>query len=141
MYTAIYGTSRRLELNMVNKIDVIPIGSLTDDTNVYCEGESVHINRKIVNIILKLQTFKVIIQEQSYLVKESTVELRSNHAVLPGPSALRLQVPTYGYLHKLGKIRTIHGQHQGSWFIDQQHSLIINITGNINPLRDVKLMH
>ena len=138
MYTAIYGTSRRLELNMVNKIDVIPIGSLTDDTNVYCEGESVHINGKKVKIILKLGSK---VQEQSYLVKESTVELRSNHAVLPGPSALRLQVPTYGYLHKLGKIRTIHGQHQGSWFIDQQHSLIINITGNINPLRDVKLMH
>ena len=57
MYTATDVTSHKLELNMVNKIDVIPIGSLTDDTNIYCEGESVLINGKIVNNILKLQTF------------------------------------------------------------------------------------
>ena len=82
MYTAPDGTSRKLELNKINQIDVIPIGSLTDDSNVYCKGESMHINGKIV-YILKLQTFKIIVQEQSYLVKESTVELRTNHAVLP----------------------------------------------------------
>ena len=140
MYTAPDGTSRKLELNKINQIDVIPIGSLTDDSNVYCKGESVHINGKIVYNILKLQTFKIIVQEQSYLVKESTVELRSNHAVLPctalsnkctTATGTYIWVPTPSC--KLGKIRSIRGKRKGTWFIDNHLSLIINITGSVNP--------
>ena len=146
IYTAPDGTSRKLELNKVNRIEVIPIGSLTADANVGCKGESLHINGKIVYNILKMQTFKVIIQEQSYLVKESTIELRSNHAVLPcTASSTKCTTATGTYIWvptqdcKLGKIRSITGQRRGSWFIDHHKSLIINITGNARQCEDYAL--
>ena len=77
------GTEFSLSMNAVNNIQNMPLGSITDDGNVYCEGQAGKIGPKIVDSLMVMQSIKYTLQEEEYLIKGDTIEIRSTQSVLP----------------------------------------------------------
>ena len=70
-------------MNAVNNIQKMPLGSITDDGNVYCEGQAGKIGPKIVDSLMSMQSINYMLQEEDYLIKGDTIEVCSTQSVLP----------------------------------------------------------
>ena len=130
------GTEFSLSMNAVNNIQNMPLGSITDDGNVYCEGQAGKIGPNIVDSLMIMQSIKYTLQEEEYLIKGDTIEIRSTQSVLPcsaSSGSCETSSGTYTWEQPnscaLARIRMFEGIQRSTWWIDQSGGLIINETG------------
>ena len=134
------GVMHPVEMNAETILHLNEEGQLSSKDNaVACRGVSAKINGELIDNIVKLAQFRIKIQEEKFLVKDQVVEVMSQHERLkckPSESGCQTSDRTYIWENKQGrcsleKIQDIAIQRSGTWVIDEDKKILLNITGEV----------
>lgn len=111
----------------------------TSRNQIECVGETMKIGNTIVDSMMVINQYRVILQEEEYIIQDGRVEATSVHIRLPevcsinkGGCQTNKQTFTWNTPEdecSLEKVRTIRIQKEGTWAIDHEEKMIFNITG------------
>lgn len=111
----------------------------TEQNKITCQGEAIKVGNNIIESMMVINQYRVVLQEEEYVIQDGRVEATSVHIRLPkvcsvnkGGCQTNKQTFTWDTPEDecpLEKVRTIRLQRQGSWAIDYEEKMIFNITG------------
>jgi len=134
------GAMYPVEINAETILHLNEQGQLTTKDNaVACRGLSTKVGGELIDNIVKLAQFRIKIQEEKFMVKDQMVEVMSQHERLkcrPTESGCQTNDRTYIWENKQGrcsleKIQDIAIQKLGTWVIDENKKILLNITGEV----------
>ena len=137
-YTAREGSRHKVDIGKENVFHVSEKGVLHEDNNkIWCEGEEMRINAQIVPGVLKMVQYRVIIEEETYIVEKRRVEALSNHVRLTSTCNMEARgcVDSKTYLWNppqnkcsLVKINTGKFTNEQGWLVEHRAKLLFKIT-------------
>lgn len=132
-------TAYRLELNKEVYLELTTKGELVEKDNVVsCTGETVHIGTSLHQNVVRLEEYRFIIQEETFLVSGNQMEAVTDHLSLPCPYTTQGCVTgdaTYSWSRfnqvcNLEIVKTIEPRHVlNTYLVDHDRQLLINTTG------------
>ena len=137
-WTSREGTRHKVEIGKENIFHVSEKGILHESNNkIWCEGEDLKINGNIIEGVLKMVQYRIIIEEESYLVDKKRVEAINNHIRLPSACTMDIggcvDQKTYLWISPknqcpLVKINTGKFTDEKGWLVEHRAKLLFKIT-------------
>ena len=137
-WTTREGTRHQVKINAENVIHVSEKGMLHESNHkIWCEGEELKINGNLIQGVLQMTQYRLIIEEEKYLVDKKRVEVIDNHLQLPSACAIESGgcVARKTYLWNppanqcpLVKINTGKFTEEQGWLIEHRAKLLFKIT-------------
>ena len=83
-WTSREGTRHKVKIGAENIFHVSEKGILHEDNNkIWCEGEALKINSNLIEGVLKMVQYRIITEEEDYIVDKKRVEALNAHVRLP----------------------------------------------------------
>jgi len=129
-----------IQPNRVNIIPVQTVGALElKEDKISCTGQELKIGGHLVKDILEVKEFHVTIQEETFLIKDTSVEVQSEHLSLTckdGETACVTGSSTFIWDPKLPAcqleiVRFIKPVRIGTLFVDRVNKIILNSTERV----------
>lgn len=136
------GTTEAITLqpNTVNIIPVETVGTLElKDDQISCTGQELKIKGHVVKDVLEVREYQVLIKEETFLVKENSIEVQSEHLALTckdGETSCVTGSGTYIWDPKLPAcpleiVRFIKPIKIGTLYYDRENKIILNSTERV----------
>ena len=134
------GISYKLELNTINIVDIVEVGSFSDkDNSVKCQGQQTRVAGELVDNIVIVASYKVILKEENYILNGGDIESESDHLILncrPSRGGCRSLYKTYIWAKEmddcpLRTVREIKVFEEDGYLIDEASNVVLKKLGTV----------
>ena len=138
-WTTSEGTRHQIEMGQEEIIHVSEKGVLHQDSNkIWCEGEDLKINGNIIPGVIQMVQYRVLVQEEQFIVEKNRLEVLASHTKLPDDCELEtggcIADKTYVWktpedscpLERINVGR--FNQDLGGWLVDHDNKILFKPT-------------